>query len=97
MSGSEKIQFLAGASLLIAFPFPFMLMGGEYLLAAIALTVAISFFYNLVRNTCIRCVNFSCPLNRVPKHVVDVYLMRNPVMRSAWEDADPAVNGGLGD
>jgi hypothetical protein len=29
-------------------------------------------------------VNFSCPLNVVPKEVVDEYLRRNPVMRRAW-------------
>lgn len=34
---------------------------------------------------CPRCVNFSCPLNTVPKNVVDEYLRRNRVMREAWE------------
>ncbi len=33
------------------------------------------------------CVNFSCLLNRVPKEVVDEYLMKNEVMRKAWEKA----------
>lgn len=96
MSKLEKIQFLAGAFILIAFPFPFMLMGGEFLLGAIAFTVAISFFYNLIRNTCTRCVNFSCPLNKTPKPVIDAYLLRNPEIRAAWESAGYVLNDSLG-
>jgi hypothetical protein len=34
---------------------------------------------------CSKCVNFSCPLNHVPKSMVDEYLERNPVMKEAWE------------
>jgi hypothetical protein len=40
---------------------------------------------SLTTKVCTRCVNFSCPLNRVPKHVVDSYLMKNPVLKHAWE------------
>jgi hypothetical protein len=34
---------------------------------------------------CSKCVNFSCPLNKVEKRIVDEYLMKNDVMREAWE------------
>ena len=37
------------------------------------------------KHVCTRCVNFSCPLNGVPKHIVDDYLHRNPIMRQTWE------------
>ena len=33
----------------------------------------------------IRSINFSCPMNVVPKEDVDAYLERNPVMQAAWE------------
>ncbi|MBN1647617.1 MAG: hypothetical protein JW874_06260 [Spirochaetales bacterium] len=36
---------------------------------------------------CSRCVNFNCPLNRVPKKHRDEYLKQNPVIREAWEKA----------
>jgi hypothetical protein len=49
------------------------------LLGAITFITALKFFF------CPCCVNFSCPLNSVPKAVVDEYLGRNPVMREAWE------------
>jgi hypothetical protein len=45
------------------------------------------FFYILNHHYCTRCVNFSCPLNRVPKPMVDAYLRRNRVMRDAWEES----------
>ncbi|MFX0122997.1 MAG: hypothetical protein ACFFAE_05110 [Candidatus Hodarchaeota archaeon] len=46
---------------------------------------ALFFGKNLVTQICPHCVNFSCPLNRVPKKVRDAYLKKNPVMRQAWE------------
>lgn len=49
------------------------------------LLVGVAYLAILMTALCTRCVNFSCPLNRVPKRVVDEYLRRNPVMREAWE------------
>ena len=86
-STSEKAQFIVGALILIAYPFPFMLLGGQYVLALIALSTAFGFGFNLRRHACVRCVNFSCPLNGVPRPVVDAYLRRNPGMREAWEES----------
>jgi hypothetical protein len=45
------------------------------------------FFYVLRNLICPKCINFSCPLNKVPKKLVDAYLRKNPVMREAWEAA----------
>ena len=45
------------------------------------------FFYILKTRFCARCVNFSCPLNQVPRNRVDAYLVHNPVMRAAWEQS----------
>lgn len=87
MSRSERIQFILGALIWIGFPFPLLLLGREYLLSFIGLCAAISAVYLLKKNVCSRCVNFSCPLNNVPKPLVDAYLRRNPQMRSAWENA----------
>ena len=43
------------------------------------------FIFGLKKNVCSKCINFSCPLNTVPKEFVDAYLRKNPVMREAWE------------
>jgi len=45
----------------------------------------VGFAFSLKKQICPRCVNFSCPLNAVPKPIVDKYLSKNPVMRKAWE------------
>lgn len=41
---------------------------------------------------CPNCVNFSCPLNEVPKNIVDGYLEKNKVMKEAWEKAGWELN-----
>jgi len=51
---------------------------------AIILT-AIAFNYCLAIYVCRKCVNFSCPWNKVEKPVVDEYLRQNPEMKEAWE------------
>lgn len=85
MSRAEQIQFLIGALIIVAYPFPFLVLGGEYLLALIMASGMLAFGWNLKHNVCTHCVNFSCPLNGVPKAVVDAYLRQNPVMREGWE------------
>jgi len=49
------------------------------------LIAGLQFLYILIYHFCSRCVNFSCPLNQVPKPTVDKYLEKNPIMRKAWE------------
>jgi len=54
---------------------------GASLVAGVSfLLIARTFF-------CSSCVNFSCPLNTVPKVVIDEYLKKNDVMRKAWEES----------
>ncbi|MBN2083942.1 MAG: hypothetical protein JW748_01870 [Anaerolineales bacterium] len=85
MSRAEQIQFAVGAIALALYPLVFLLLGREYLLAAVFLVSCVSWGYLLRRHVCIRCVNFSCPMNAVPKTSVDAYLRQHPVVRSAWE------------
>jgi hypothetical protein len=87
MSRSEQAQFMIGALILLAFPLPFLLLGREYLLASIALVSLASGIHGVRRTACRRCLNFSCPMNVVPKPAVDAYLRRNPQMRAAWEES----------
>ena len=51
------------------------------------LLCSITYFEVFLIYICPKCVNFSCPLNRVPKPIVDEYLKMNPVMKEAWEEA----------
>lgn len=97
MSTAEKVQFLVGAGALVGYPFPFLILGGEYLLAVLTLAGFVSFVFSLKKNICTRCVNFSCPLNAVSKPTVDEYLSRNPVMRKAWEEHGYQLDYSAGD
>ena len=83
---SEKIQFVIGLVIMLGYPFPFMILGGQFILSILTACGLMIFWGALLRYTCSKCVNFSCLLNRVPKDVVDEYLGRNPVMRKAWEE-----------
>ncbi len=85
MSRSEGAQFLAGAILLIAFPLPWLLRERKYGLTSVAVATAAGCTAALRTYVCTRCVNFSCPLNAVPKSVVDEYLRGHPEMMDAWE------------
>jgi hypothetical protein len=85
MSRSEQNQFILGAIALLVYPLIFLFLGRQFLFAAIAIVSAVSAGYLLRRNVCSRCVNFSCPMNAVPKLLVNTYLKKNPAIRQAWE------------
>jgi len=70
----------------------YALLGMVGVTAATGMTAA-QFVYILRHHYCSRCVNFSCPLNHVPKALVDAYLRRNPVMREAWEQSGYRLDG----
>lgn len=80
----EKIQFIAGLIIFVGYPIPFIIIGRQYFLLGISLIGIISWFLVLQLKICPDCVNFSCPLNRVSKNIVDIFLKRNPVMKEAW-------------
>jgi hypothetical protein len=92
MNASEKLQFIVGAFIFIGYPFLFLCLGREYILALVAMAGLIASGANLKMNTCTRCINFSCPLNSVPKSVVDQYLLKNPTMLKAWESKGYKIN-----
>jgi hypothetical protein len=83
----EKFQLVVGFGILFGYPIYFSIIGEQYLWAGLTALGTIVFFVILGRNTCSKCVNFSCLFNRVPKEVVDEYLQKNEVMRKAWEEA----------
>jgi hypothetical protein len=85
MSRSEQLQFIVGALIWFGFPFIFLLLGKEYVLAVIGLATVVSGVFGVRNSACRRCIHFSCPVNAVPKELVDAYLARNPAMREAWE------------
>ena len=60
-------------------------------LFGVLLATLLSFlmFYSLFLLTfCSRCINFSCPFNKVPQDLVDEFLKRNPVIKDAWKKSE---------
>lgn len=103
MTGSDRVLMTLAVAIIVGTPilaelymnwFLFMVPADLTMqLGFIGLTLATAMahwqFFKITGGFfCSKCVNFSCPLNTVPKHFVDAYLNRNPVMRKAWEDAD---------
>ncbi len=86
MSLSEQAQMVIGVIIMIGFPFPFLVWTQQWLLLIFALFGAIALGTILFGWLCLRCVNFSCPFNRVPKKDVDAFLKEYPKMRKAWEE-----------
>ncbi|MFX1315606.1 MAG: hypothetical protein ACFE9T_07055 [Promethearchaeota archaeon] len=82
---SEKIQFLIGSGILIGYPIPFLIIGNQFLMLILTL-IGIGIWIIIIQlKVCPFCINFSCPLNRVPKDLIDKFLKLNPKMRKAWE------------
>ena len=85
ISRSEKIQLVAGFIIMCGYPFPFLILGRQFVLLILTVGGLTIFWVTLLKFTCSRCINFSCLLNRVRKETVDEYLKRNPTIREAWE------------
>lgn len=56
-----------------------------YTISAVYLIILANFNFLLKKHHCSYCLNFDCPLNKVPKKVVDEYLRKNPYIKDAWE------------
>jgi len=55
----------------------------------LVLTILFALFYvlKLTSNFCLKCINFSCPMNRVPKDVISKYLEVNIEMKNIYQKA----------
>ncbi|MHA1820631.1 MAG: hypothetical protein ACTSU2_01685 [Promethearchaeota archaeon] len=87
MSKGEKIQFIIGLMLFFVIPYTALALERQFLylgLSAIGLSL---WMFSLRTKICTKCVNFSCPLNAVPKEIVNEFLERNPIIKKAWQEA----------
>jgi hypothetical protein len=87
MNTTEKIQLIIGFIILVGYPLIFLIIGRQLLILVISIIEIFIFFSFLMIRRCGKCVNFSCPFNRVNKECVDTFLKNNPTMREAWEDS----------
>lgn len=85
-SVSEKIQFLIGFFIIIAYPSIFMVLAGQILLLTLTIVGTIVWIIIIQLKVCTDCVNFACVLNRVPKSVRLQFFEKNPIIKKAWEE-----------
>lgn len=62
-----------------------LMLFGTTAIAVGTLLTGLQFFFIMQQYFCSKCVNFSCPFNRVSGDIVRVYLDKNPVMKDAWQ------------
>ena len=53
-------------------------------ISVLFLVIVIYFSNVLLGNSCKKCANFSCAMNKVPKEIIDAFLKKNPEMKEAW-------------
>jgi len=87
MNTSEKIQLIIGFIMLVGYPLIFLILDSQFIFLIISIMEIFIFFSFLLIKRCNKCVNFSCPLNRVKKEFIDTFLEKNPVMRKVWEES----------
>lgn len=85
LSLSEKIQLSIGGVLLMAFPIPFLVIWQLYVALLFYVIALILWIIVVQTKVCTDCINFACPLNRVPKEIMKQFMMKNPIIKKAWE------------
>lgn len=85
ISKSEKVQLVIGFIIMCGYPFPFLILGSQFILLILTLGGLAIFWSTILVFTCSKCINFSCLLNRVHKDTINEYLKRNPAIRDAWD------------
>ncbi|TFG03407.1 MAG: hypothetical protein EU542_02235 [Promethearchaeota archaeon] len=86
MNRSEKTQFLVGASILLLYPLPFLLISSQivpFILTCLGILIWIA---TIQLKHCKECINFSCPLNRVSEELKHKFLNKNPQLEKVWKE-----------
>jgi len=86
MSISHQIQFIVGIAILLLYPIPFLILGRQFILLFLSIIGIILWIGVQSIRMCTRCVNLSCPMNRVPKNLADKYIEHNRIMKEAWKE-----------
>jgi len=85
LSLSEKIQFSIGGILFMTFPIPFLIIWQLYVALIIYSISLVSWIIIVQKRVCTDCINFACPLNRVPREIMTQFMNKNPLIKKAWE------------
>ncbi len=76
----EKTVLIAGFVLVWGYPLPFFVLSNSWLLLVLYTFLATLFFGLLIRRNCVRCINISCPLNKLDSNTRELFLKYNPTL-----------------
>jgi hypothetical protein len=73
----EKIILISGFIIVWGYPVIFISLAQKWILLTVYIFFVMLFFFLLNKFACRRCINFSCPLNRVSPEVKEEYFRSN--------------------
>ncbi len=85
MNNIEKTILLAGFAIVWGFPAVFIFLFNSMGTFALYMALVALFFITLSQKNCTKCVNLSCPLNRVDDTTKTAFLRNNPQILKLWE------------
>jgi hypothetical protein len=77
-SRAEKVIWLLYVAVLFLYYIPFFLISKQWLLLVITTWAVVAWGWTLQRTQCNRCYHLSCPVNRVPADVREVFYRYYP-------------------
>jgi hypothetical protein len=83
MSKQEKVQFIIGAVILIAYPLPFLIISYQILFFILTCCGIAIWITTIQLKHCRECINFSCPLNRVSEDLKVQFFEKNPQLKES--------------
>lgn len=85
MSVLEKATFFIGVALIFSYPVPFLVLQKSYILLGVYPVLFAVGMFILKTLYCPKCINFACPMNRVPAAVRESFFDKNPMIKRAWK------------
>jgi hypothetical protein len=84
LNRAEQILWLIYVAVLLLWYIPFFIVSGQWLLLTITTATLVAWAWTVQRTQCNRCYNLSCPVNRVPEDVRQVFFANYPLFAQAW-------------
>ncbi|MCJ7617014.1 MAG: hypothetical protein MUO43_10815 [Desulfobacterales bacterium] len=78
MNLAEKFIWLIYVSILFLYYVPFFIISAQWLLLVLTTSALLTAAWTLQRTQCNRCYHLSCPANRVPDDVKDIFYKNYP-------------------
>lgn len=81
MNRTEQIVWLISAAIIMFYWIPFFIIAKQWIFLAWGLTSSVVSIYQLLTTECNRCYMMSCPLNRTPEEIREIFYKYYPEHR----------------